>query len=185
MFYVEMAALLLMSVSAGLSESGWTKAEEVNRGTELVVAYRAQLIGDTLVVEARHGKSWHTYAMDNPARAKQAGGNTDLGLELPTEISISGGLEAVGAWYQSKPLDLSDASIGWHTWGFSEVAWFATKVRRAEGDTADVTVSAQACSDSACRMVDRLTLRVEVPAELARDSFDLDGLEKVKPQPEE
>jgi len=144
-----------------VSAEGWTAREEVLRGTERVAAYRARIAGDILLVEATHGEQWHTYAMDNPERAVAAGGNLDLGLELPTRIEVSGGAQVVGRWRQSRPLDLSDPEIGWYTWGFADTAYFAVRLDRVPDKAITVTINAQACSDSACRMIDRVILVVD------------------------
>ena len=166
------------------ADVAWTSREEISRSTELGVAYRAALDGDILLIEATHGETWHTYAMDNPARAKKAGGNLDLGLELPTEILVTGGLEAVGPWYQSKPKDLSDRDIGWYTFGFESVSYFATRVKRVSGDKATTTISAQACSEDSCRMVDRLELVLGLSdGSLEPSGVDLSKLVKVPPAP--
>ena len=181
-----LATLAACVVAALAAPEQWTKPEEVLRGTELVVAYRARLDGDLLIVEARHNKPWHTYALDNPQRAKAAGGNTELGLELPTRIAVSGGLQVAGPWYQSEPLDLSDMEIGWRTWGFDEEAIFAARVTRGDGEEATLTIDAQACSDSACRMVDRLVLSLPLPeGGLGESGYDLSTLVKVEPASEQ
>ena len=168
-------------VVLGGVESAWTEWETVYRGTDPAVAYRARLDGELIVIEARHGENWHTYAMDNPLRAKAAGGNIELGLELPTEIAVSGGLEVVGPWHQSDPKDLSDPDIHWYTWGFENISYFAAKVRRSADAPAEISINAQACSENACRMVDRLKLSLAVPSELSPAAeFDLGSLTPVE-----
>ena len=179
-------AIVLATTIASLTsvESGWTKGETVYRGTEPVVTYRAKLDGNLLIVEASHAGKWHTYAMDNPVRSKAAGGNTDLGLELPTEIEVTGGLQTQGPWYQSNPKDLSDPDIYWYTWGFEGVSYFAVNVKRTGDPSAIVIVNAQACSDSACRMVDRLELELPVDGvNSTASTFDINTLVAVKPSP--
>jgi len=175
-FVITTAAIALFAGTP--AEDGWSKMEKVLRGTETVVAYRAKITGDVLVIEVTHGDTWHTYAMDNPERAKTAEKRNALGQELPTEITVSGGAKAVGPWYQTEPEDLSDPEIGWYTWGFSDTVYFATEIERVSDDPVEVSISAQACSESSCRMVDALKLFPE--AGDGKTPVTLDELVEVK-----
>jgi len=132
----------------------WSEPVEVFHRDLVVVAYRAKLDGATLVVEATHAPTWHTYALDNVERAREASGRDRPDTELPTRIEVSGGLRVVGNWRQSDPTDLSQAAIHWYTWGFEGVTQFAARVERVEGAEATVIINGQACDAAACSMVD-------------------------------
>ena len=110
---------------------GEPAGQEVWLGDDLAVTYLARLEADWLVVEARHEPGWHTYAMDNVARAAEATGESAPETELPTRITPSADVELKGPWRQTEPIDLSDPEILWYTWGFEEPAFFAARVDRA------------------------------------------------------
>ena len=150
--------LLLAVLEAGAQE--WSDPVVVRRRAEPVVTYRAMLDGNLLVVEAEHAKGWHTYALDNVERARERSGKEQPETELPTRISLAGGLKIAGNWRQTPPDDLSQEAIRWYTWGFSGRAVFAVRVERVEGAEAVVTVSGQACDASACQMVRDVVLNV-------------------------
>ena len=159
----------------------WSAPVEVKRGDETAVTYRAALIGDVLVVEAKHAENWHTYSMDNLVRAREATGSESPATELPTRIEVTGGLEVVGPWHQTAPKDLSDPSIKWYTWGFEGVARFAAKVRSVGDDAATVVVHGQSCNASSCAMVEGVRLEVAVPDTLtATDATLLSELKEVQ-----
>jgi hypothetical protein len=119
------------------------------------VSYRARLDGEFLVVEATHQAGWHTCAMDNKLRAEEKlAGRQSLGIDAPTEISLSEGLEVAGAWYQSPPKDFSKPDLLWFTWVFDEQALFVAKVRRSGAGPARIAVRGQACTETTCKRVD-------------------------------
>jgi hypothetical protein len=140
----------------------WTDPVEVKKGKETPVTYRAQLSGDWLIIEAVHGPGWHTYALDNKARAAKRAGSPPLGIEKSTEIAVTGDLRVNGRWRQSPPKDLSQPEIEWYTWGFEGTSYFAARVTRVGGTQATLRINAQACKASACAMADDVELRVPV-----------------------
>lgn len=135
--------------------SDWTPPVEVRAESEKCVSYRARLAGEYLIVQAQHEPGWHTYAMDNKKRAEEKlAGRPSLGLEKPTEISISGGLELAGPWRQTPPKDMSRPELLWFTWGFEGQAEFAAKVRVRGAEPARIGVRGQACKESTCKNID-------------------------------
>ena len=172
------AILLLVVLEAGAQD--WSDPVVVRRRADPVVTYRAILDGDVLVVEAEHAKGWHTYALDNVERARERSGKEQPETELPTRIGLAGGLKIAGNWRQTQPEDLSQEAIRWYTWGFSGRAVFAVRVERVEGAEALITVSGQACDDSACQMVRDVVLNVPLASASANAaSIDLTELVNV------
>jgi DsbC/DsbD-like thiol-disulfide interchange protein len=164
-FITLLAVLTLLPTIA--SAADWSEAKELRqRRRGVIVSYRAKLEGRWLVVEAVHGDGWHTYSMDNLERARKATGEDVPDTELPTVIMVSGGLQLAGPWHQSKPKDLTNKEIQWYTWGFEGKVYFAVPIKRTTGDTADITISAQACNESACSMVNDLRITLDLPDEL-------------------
>ncbi len=162
--------------------SDWTEPKEVRMRRDKVVSYRAMLAGDTLVIEATHEDGWHSYAMDNRIRAREASGKEKPECELPTRIEVSGPLSIVGPWRQSDPADLSNTDIKWYTYGFDGVAYFAATVKREGDGEATVRIHAQACNESKCSMVDglELVLPVSGDSEDAESPVEVDALVEVK-----
>ena len=169
---IGLACLLLPAAWAG----DWsTPARAAARdGTALVVC-RSKLAGDYLLVEVQAAAGWHVYAMDNEIRAKDAlAGRMSLGVEQSTEVLVDGGLQVVGAWYQSEPRDFSQPELRWYSYGFEGTALLAARVTRTGAPTAGVTVRAQACDSASC-------VSVEAEMELQIDTagageFSLTGL---------
>lgn len=143
-----------------MQAADWSAPVAVTKGKETPVTYRAQLAGDTLVIEAAHGAGWHTYALDNKARAAKRAGEPPLGIEKPTEISVAGGLKVAGKWRQTPPKDLSQPEIEWYTWGFEGKSYFAARIARNGATDATIRINAQACKASACAMVDDAELKL-------------------------
>ena len=57
--------------------------------------------------------------MDNRIRAEEKlAGKKSLGIDHPTEIKVSGGLEVEGPWHQTNPKDFSRPELRWFSWGF-------------------------------------------------------------------
>jgi hypothetical protein len=152
----------------------WTEPVEVKKGKETAVTYRARFTGDWLVIEAVHGPGWHTYALDNKARAAKRAGSPPLGIEKPTEIAVSGDLEVAGKWRQSPPKDLSQPEIEWYTWGFEGTSYFAVRVIRAGNTQATLRIDAQACKASACAMADDVELRIPIGLRNANETSQVD-----------
>lgn len=167
---LKIATMLLFTLPAVASE--WSEPGEVLRRREgAVVSYRAKIDGDLLVIEVSHKPEWHTYTMDNIARAKIKSGENKPETELPTRIEIAGGLEIAGIWHQSEPKELSEEDIKWYTWGFEGKALFAVRVQRVEGGAAQITINGQACNASSCSMVDDVQVTLSLsPAAQAVES---------------
>jgi hypothetical protein len=152
-----MTRLLFFSiVIAGAVQSAeWSKAVEVRHDENLCVSYQARLDGPYLVVRATVEPGWHTFAMDNKRRAEEKlAGKQSLGIDHPTEILLSGGLEAVEPWYQSPPKDFSRPELRWFSWGFERQALFVTKTRRSDRGPARLTIRGQACTETTCKNID-------------------------------
>jgi hypothetical protein len=133
----------------------WSNAVEVRHEENLCVSYQARLDGPYLVVRATVEPGWHTFAMDNKQRAEEKlAGKRSLGIDHPTEIVLSGGLEAVGPWYQSPPKDFSRPELRWFSWGFEGQAVFVTKVRRSGSGQARIVIRGQACTETTCKNID-------------------------------
>ncbi len=162
----------LIVVTPTISAAEWSGKAEVGRREGTVVSYRAKLDGNILVVEVTHSPGWHTYAMDNVERARKKTGKAKPETELPTRVALSGGLKAVGKWYQSKPKELSQPDIRWYTWGFEGTARFAVKVERVKGANATITINGQACNASSCSMIDNVTLSLPLAPDAPLDSAE-------------
>ncbi len=158
-------AMLVLAVFAAAARAGdWTDAVEVRHEHRPCVSYRARLAGQFVVVQATLEPGWHTFAMDNKQRAKEKlAGRESLGIDSPTEIKLSQGLEVVRPWYQTSPKDFSKPDLLWFTWGFDGQALFVAKVRRTGAGPARIAVGGQACTDTICKQVD-----VEIPLPLPR-----------------
>jgi len=165
-------AMLVLVVFAAAARAGdWTDAVEVRHELKPCVFYRAKLAGQFLVVQATHEPGWHTYAMDNKQRAKEKlAGRDSLGIDAPTEIKLSQGLEVVGPWYQTPPKDFSKPDLLWFTWGYDGQALFVAKVRRSGAGPARIAVGGQACTETICKQID-----VEIPLPLPRASTNAAG----------
>src|SRR4029077_16527657 len=108
-----------------------------------------------LAVEATLASGWHTFAMDNKKRAdEKLQGKQSLGIERPTEITLSDGLEVAGPWYQTAPKDFSKPEIRWYTWGFDDRALFVVKVKSSGGRSAKIGIRGQSCTESTCKNID-------------------------------
>ena len=152
-------ALLGAAAPAAAQKSEEPAPQEVWFGDDIAVTYEARLEGDWLVVEARHEPGWHTYAMDNVERAREATGRERPDTELPTRLTPSPEIELASAWRQTAPTDLSQPDIRWYTWGFEDRSFFAARVERADAG-GWLQVDAQACTDRLCAMVDALPVPV-------------------------
>ena len=141
----------------------WTAPVEVRHELTRCVSYRARVTGEFLVIQATLEPGWHTFAMDNKRRAEEKlAGRRSLGIDLPTEIKLTEGLELAGPWYQSPPKDFSKPELRWFSWGFEAQALFVAKVRRSGAGPARITVRAQACAKTICKNID-----VEIPVPLS------------------
>jgi hypothetical protein len=148
-----MTRFAFLAVFASLASAGdWSAPVEVRHEEDIAVSYQARLDGQWLVVRAKVGAGWHTFAMDNKRRAdEKLAGKPALSVDRPTEI-IPTGLELEGPWFQTDPKDLSHPELRWFSWGFDKEAVFAAKVRR--GTAGRLTIKAQACTDAICKNID-------------------------------
>jgi hypothetical protein len=133
----------------------WSEPVEIRHEEALCVAYRARLSGDYLVVSAAHEPKWHTYAMDNKVRAlEKLAGKQSLGIDKPTELTVSNGLELAGPWMQTPPKDLSQPELRLFAWAYEGEAMFVAKVKKTGPGPAKVGIRGQACSESTCKNID-------------------------------
>jgi DsbC/DsbD-like thiol-disulfide interchange protein len=153
----------LVFAGAGLlCAAEWSEPVHVLHEMKPCVTYRAKVDGSMLVIEAAIQPGWHTFAIDNEKRAaEKLAGKPSLGIDQPTQITVSGGLAVAGPWYQFEPLDFSKPELRWFSFGYEKQAVFAVKVKRAGGGPAVVGIRGQAClGDSVCKNID-LSLKVE------------------------
>ena len=153
---IKFVMLMLGIAHANAARQGdWSKAVEVRHDESLCVSYQARQDGEYLVVRATVESGWHTFAMDNKQRAEEKlAGKRSLGIDHPTEIVLSGGLEAMGSWYQSPPKDFSRPELRWFSWGFERQALFVTKTRRSGAGPARIAIRGQACTETTCKNID-------------------------------
>jgi DsbC/DsbD-like thiol-disulfide interchange protein len=138
-----------------LRASDWSAPVEVLHEHRPCVSYRARLDGEFLVVQVRIEPGWHTFVMDNKQRsAEKLAGKQSLGVDGPTEIALSDGLEAAGPWYQSAPKDFSKPELRWYSWGYEEEARFVAKAKRTGPGPAQIGVRGQACTETTCKNID-------------------------------
>ncbi len=143
---------------------------EVRHDDMLCVSYQARLEGPYLVVRATLEPGWHTFAMDNKVRAvEKLAGKPSLGIDHPTEITLTGGLDPAGPWYQSPPKDFSKPELRWFSWGFERQAVFATKIRRPGTGPTRIAIRGQTCTETTCKNID---VALSLPAASA-DSSDI------------
>jgi hypothetical protein len=161
----------VLVLATGATAGEWSEPANVMIETELCVTYRAKVDGDYLVVEAKPGEGWHVYAMDNELRSKKAlAGKMSLGVDGPTQITLTGGLKPAGAWLQTEPHDYSKPDMRWYTWGYEDAATFATKVTGA-GPT-EIGIRGQACDATRCKNIN-VTLALPATKPGGKASLDL------------
>jgi hypothetical protein len=158
----------------------WSAPAEVRHEENLCLAYRARLDGDILIIEAKIEPGWHTFSMDNKKRAEEKlAGKKSLGIDHPTEFTLSGGLELAGPWQQTPPKDFSKAELRWYSWGFEKQAVFAAKVKRTGSAPARIGVRGQTCTDVTCNNID-VSLTLPVTAAAGPAETDLKSLIPVR-----
>ena len=141
-----------------------TPAVEVRHDETLSISYQAKLDGPNLVVRATIEPGWHTFAMDNQVRAEEKlAGKPSLGIDRPTKITLTGGLQIAGPWQQTAPLEFSKPELRWFSWGFERQALFAARVRRTSSGTVRIGIRGQACTETVCRNID-----VSIPLSLGK-----------------
>jgi hypothetical protein len=148
-----LGAVLLYDRTARAGD--WTPAVEVRHDETLSISYQAKLDGPNLVVRATIEPGWHTFAMDNQVRAEEKlAGKTSLGIDRPTTIALTGGLQVAGPWRQTAPLDFSKPELRWFSWGFERQALFVAPVRRSASGTVRIGIRGQACTQTVCKNID-------------------------------
>ena len=171
--------MLIMAAGAGAA-ADWSKPVEVCEEPPGCVSYRARLDGDLLVIQAMHQPGWHTNAMDNKRRAEEKlAGKQSLGVDAPTEITVTQGLQTSGAWLQSPPKDASKPDLLWYTWVFEKEALFVSKVRRNGTGPAVIGIRGQACTETTCKKID-LTLSLPLAGSAPNPNIDLKSLIPVR-----
>jgi hypothetical protein len=169
--------------AALLPAAPWSRRVQVTHGGQVCISYRARHAAGLLILEATPGKGWHTFVMDNPARAaEKLAGKKALGIELPTQFSVAGALEVDGPWFQSPPRDFSRPEQRWFSWGFDSTAVFAAKALRSGPGKATIGVRGQACTDAVCKNIDvSLEIATDPPeASGGPPPVDLKTLEQVR-----
>jgi hypothetical protein len=152
---MKLKALMLLAAA-------WTSPVEVHHDDNLCLSYQARLDGPYLVVRANLEPGWHTFAMDNKLRAEEKlAGRKSLGIDRPTEIVLTGGLQTAGPWFQSPPKDFSKPELRWFSWGFERQALFVARVRRAGPGPAHLALRGQACTETTCKNID---VEISLPA---------------------
>lgn len=160
------AGLAVALGPAVLHAGEWSKPVAVLHEHLPCVTYRARLDGEFLVVQAKIEPGWHTFVMDNKQRStEKLAGKQSLGVDGPTEIAVSDGLEVTGPWYQSAPKDFSKPDLRWYSWGYEGEAQFTAKVRRAGASSAEIGIRGQACTDAVCK-----NINVTIPLSIAKDA---------------
>jgi len=154
-----------------LHASDWTEPVEVLHEHRPCVSYRARLDGEFLVVQAKIEAGWHTFVMDNKERStEKLAGKQSLGVDGPTEITLTDGLEVAGPWHQSSPKDFSKPELRWYSWGYEGDARFAAKMRRTGTGPAQIGIRGQACTETTCKNIDvTISLPVSAASGAARD----------------
>lgn len=176
-----MAALLLAMAAAPALAAEWSEEVPVRAGSETVLRFRARIVGDFLVVQASHAPGWHSYAMDNALREKEAlAGKPSLGTELGLRIDVESGGAPQGAWLQSAPKDLSQPELRHYTWGFGETATFALPFQREGSAPVVLAIVGQVCNDQTCRNINVDLTIPPAPAGNRDTTFSLDQLVPVR-----
>ncbi len=146
---------LFLCIASAACAADWTEPVHVRQELKPVVSYRARFDGTHLIVKVTHDDGFHTYCMDNIKRAEEKlAGKQSLGIDGPTQIKVSNGLEIDGGWQQTEPTDLSKPELRWFTWGYSGTAIFAAKVKRTGPGPARIAIRGQACTDTTCKNID-------------------------------
>mgnify|MGYP003577355215 CR=1 FL=1 len=158
------AMALTAALAVTIPAAEWSEPVHVLHELKPCVTYRARVDGEFLIIQASLQPGWHTFTVDNEQRAaEKLAGKPSIGIDQPTQIKVSNGLETAGPWHQSQPRDFSKPELRWFSWGFEDQAVFAAKMRRSQGEAAEVQIRGQACTDKVCKNVD-VSLNVLVPA---------------------
>jgi hypothetical protein len=174
--------ILLTAAAASLHAGQWTEPVEVRQEETLCLVYRARLDGQFLVVRASIEPGWHTFSMDNKLRAdEKLAGKPSLGIDRPTEITVTGGLEIAGPWRQLPPKDFSKPDLRWFSWGYEGEALFAAPVRNTGKAPAEIGIRGQACTETSCKNIDvSITLPARSQTNSSAAGIDLKKLIPVR-----
>jgi len=147
----------------------WTAPVEVRHELAPCISYRAKLADGHVIIEVNLAPTWHTFSIDNEKRAlEKLAGKQSLGIDRPTEIKLSDGLELTGPWLQSPPKDFSKPELRWFSFGYEDKAIFAAKIRQTSPGPARIAIRAQACTDTICKNID-VTLTVPLTSQSPSD----------------
>jgi DsbC/DsbD-like thiol-disulfide interchange protein len=167
-----MALILLGVAPAATRPNDWTPPVEVHYDDNVCLSYRARLDGRYLVVQAALEPGWHTFTMDNKLRAEEKlAGKRSISNDQPTAITLTGGLEVAGPWYQSPPKDFSRPELRWFSWGFEQQAQFVAQVRQSKAAPTRITIRGQACTDTICKNIDVV---ISLPQAQITDASEID-----------
>jgi hypothetical protein len=145
----------ILACASAMFAADWSAPVDVLHEMKPSVTYRARVSGGVLLIQASLQPGWHTFTMDNERRAaEKLAGKPSLGIDQPTQIKMSKGLESAGGWYQSAPKDFSKPELRWFSWGFEQQAIFAAKVRQSGPGPAQVEIRGQACTETTCKNID-------------------------------
>lgn len=140
----------------------WSEKVWVDNGQEVCVVYQAAVYRDAVVVKFAHQKPWHSYSLDNEARAKKAlAGKKSLGTEQSTAIAVKGA-KVDEIWYQTKPTNFSKPDLLWFSWGYTGQGYFASKfdvdsyiaTTAKQNRDLSVHITGQSCSKGTCLPID-------------------------------
>jgi hypothetical protein len=166
-----LAASVFLSSPLLAQSTNWSAPVELRHEDDRYITYRARLQGGQLIVEAKLDSPWKTFCMDNKLRSDEAlKGRQSLGVDGPTEIRLSGGLQLAGGWRQSPPKDFSKPEINWYTFGYQDRALFAAPVRRvpaqaSSSNSALIEIRGQSCTETTCKNID---IEISLPLDAAR-----------------
>ncbi|MFC5051166.1 Trx7/PDZ domain-containing (seleno)protein [Rubritalea spongiae] len=164
--------------------TAWSATDTIRKGSEIVVEYRATIANKHLIIEAKHHKGWHTYAIDNPQRAINLDGKKG-NQELPTQIQLPAELKTLSNWKQSVPNNYSKPEIHWYTWGFEGTSYFAIELAKTPTSPTEIGIRSQACDATSCAGTFDMILSVPAPTNLKENLIlqnILDSLEPTLPQ---
>ena len=173
-------ALVFLSAASALPAQTGSQADVLHE-MKPCLTYRAKLDGDLLVIEASIQPGWHTFAIDNERRASEKlAGKPSIGIDQPTQIKVSGGLQVAGPWYETAPKDFSKPEMRWYSWGFEQQATFAAKVHRTGSGNAEVEIRGQACTTTTCKNIDVSLSLPAAPGDRGATHVDLKSLVQVR-----